>query len=289
MAKLLTKEDRQYLLSLKQEDLGIKLISRMFGKTAKKVNGKMVIAQPRFDTKSKLFLKKGEYINENDVETTVGSFLFNKLMVEGMIEDCIPGRYYNEVINKKGMSKFLEYISVGVMEQKIPVDPNLTTWLKHYEFYGMKASTIFSPSYSEGLLRHNEKVMKVRDKAMAETKNADIAKMVEMEDKIVETARKELKGDPGMTIFDSGARGSFENDYKNMNLSLGAVAKPDSPGEFSFVKSNYIDGLQKEDMVSSANVIVNSAYPKARLNIMYNSCIITESFLKSCELREYSI
>lgn len=281
MAKLLSKEDRQYLLSLKQEEIGIKMISRLFGKTAKKVDGKMVISQPRFDTKSKLFLKKGEYINESDVETTVGSFLFNKLMVEGMIEDCIPGRYFNEVINKKGMRIFLNYISVGVMGQKIPVDPNLTTWLKHYEFYGMKASTIFSPSYSEGLLRHNENVMKIRDKAMIETEDADITKMVEMEDKIVDTARKELKGDPGMTIFDSGARGSFENDYKNMNLSLGAVAKPDSPGDFFFVKSNYIDGLQKSDMVSCGNVVVNSAYPKARI---FN--IIIESFVKFCELRE---
>lgn len=263
MAKLLSKDDRQYLLSLKQEDLGIKMITRLFGKTAKKVDGKMVISQPRFDTKSKLFLKKGEYINENDVETTVGSFLFNKLMVEGLIEECIPGRYFNEVINNKGMSKFLGYISTGIMEHKIPVDPNLTTWLKHYEFYGMKASTIFSPSYTEGLLRHNEKVMKIRSKVMSENKDADLTKMVEMEEEIVETARKELKGDPGMTLFDSGARGSFENDYKNMNLSLGAVAKPGKSGEFYFVESNYIDGLQKKDMIASGNVVVNSAYPKA--------------------------
>lgn len=269
MAKLLSKEDRAYLLSLKQEDLGVKMITRLFGKTAQKIDGKMVITQPRFDTKSKLFLKKGEYINENDVETTVGSFLFNKLMVENMIEECIPGKYFNEVINKGGMSKFLEYISVGVMEKKIPVDPNLTAWLKHYEFYGMKLSTIFAPSYTKGLLQHNTKVMKERDKAMNEIDGADVAKMVELEDRIVDTARKELKGDPGMTIFDSGARGSFENDYKNMNLSLGLVAKPGKDGEFDFVKSNYIDGLQKKDMVPAGNVVLNGSYSKAKENIFY--------------------
>ena len=269
MAKLLSKEDRAYLLSLKQEDLGVKMITRLFGKTAQKIDGKMVITQPRFDTKSKLFLKKGEYINENDVETTVGSFLFNKLMVENMIEECIPGKYFNEVINKGGMSKFLEYISVGVMEKKIPVDPNLTAWLKHYEFYGMKLSTIFAPSYTKGLLQHNTKVMKERDKAMNEIDGADVAKMVELEDRIVDTARKELKGDPGMTIFDSGARGSFENDYKNMNLSLGLVAKPGKDGEFDLVKSNYIDGLQKKDMVPAGNVVLNGSYSKAKENIFY--------------------
>lgn len=265
MAKSLSKEDRQLLLSLKQEDLGVKMITRLFGKTAKKENGKMIISQPRFDTKSKLFLKKGEYINTEDIETTVGSFLFNKLMVEGMIEECIPGGYYNEVINKGGMSKFQNYISEGVMQKIIPVDPNLTKWLKQYEFYGMKLSTIFAPSYTENLLRHNDKVMKVRNDLIEKNKDADIAKMVEMEDIIVGTARKELKGDPGMTLFDSGARGDFSNDYKNMNLSLGAVAIPGKDGEFSFVKSNYIDGLQKEDLVSCGNAIVNSAFPKARV------------------------
>lgn len=263
MAKPLSKEDRQFLLSLKQDDLGIKMITRLFGKTAKKENGKMIISTPRFDTKSKLHLKKGEYINTQDVETTVGSFLFNKLMVEGMLEPCIPGGYFNEVVNNSGMSHFLKFISEGVMQHIIPIDPNLTKWLKQYEFYGMKASTIFSPSYTEGLLRHNSKVMKTRNELIEKNKDADITKMVDIEDTIVSMARKELKGDPGMTLFDSGARGDFSNDYKNMNLSLGAVAKPGKDGEFDFVKSNYLDGLQKEDMVPAGNTIVNSAYPKA--------------------------
>ena len=133
----------------------------------------------------------------------------------------------------------------------------------------MKLSTIFAPSYTKGLLQHNTKVMKERDKAMNEIDGADVAKMVELEDRIVDTARKELKGDPGMTIFDSGARGSFENDYKNMNLSLGLVAKPGKDGEFDFVKSNYIDGLQKKDMVPAGNVVLNGSYSKAKENIFY--------------------
>lgn len=260
MAKLLSKEDRSYLLSIKQEELGIKMIARLFGKTAKRVDGKVQIVPPRFDTKSKLYLQKGEYINEEAVETTVGSFLFNKLMVENMIEECIPGRYFNEVVNSKGMGKFLKYISIGVMEGKIPVDPNLTQWLKHYEFYGMKASTIFAPSYTEGLLKHHMNVVKVRDQALKDLgDSADLKQMVDTEDKIVSAARKELKGDPGMTLFDSGARGSFENDYKNMNLSLGAVARPGREGEYDFVSSNYIDGLQKKDMIPMGNVLLNCA------------------------------
>lgn len=266
MAKILSKEDRAYLLSLKKEDLTVSKITSLFSKTAKKEDGKMVISQPRFDVRSKLALKKGEYINETDVpDTTVGSFLFNKIMVEGTVEDIVPNHYFNDVINEKGFGKFLKLISEGVMQEKIPVDPNLTRWLKDYEFYSMKLSTIFSPSYTEGLLKHNTEVVKEREKILKSNKEGktDIKTLVDMEDKIVAKARKELKNDPGMTLFDSGARGSFENDYKNMNLSLGAVAKPGKDGEFYFVESNYIDGLQKKDMVSSGNVVVNAAFPKA--------------------------
>ena len=244
--------------------MGIKLITRLFGKSHTIENGKMVVKNPQFDTKTKLHLKKGEYINKQDVETTVGSFLFNKLMVEGMLEACIPGGYFNEVIDDKGMGNLQKFISMGIMEKIIPVDPNLTKWLKQYEFYGMKLSTIFSPSYTERLLKHDIHTMKERDQLFSkETDISDVTKMVNIEDKLVDTARKNLKGDPGMSLFDSGARGSFGNDYKNMNLSLGAVQKPGKDGEFFFVKSNYIDGLQKEDLLAAGNVIVNSSHPKA--------------------------
>lgn len=263
MAKSLSKEDRKYLLSLKQEELGIKLITHLFGKTATKKDGKMMIQQPRFDTKSKLNLSKGEYINEEAVETTVGSFLFNKIMVEGMIEHIIPGGYYNEVIDKKGFKKFMKYISNGLMMEKLEIEPNLIKWLKQYEFYGMKCSTIFSPSYTQNLLKKDISVAKEKEKLLKDNPNPSVAEMSQIEDKLVESAYKKLKGDPGMSLFDSGARGSFENDYKNMNLALGAVAIPGKDGEFDFVKSNYIDGLQKSDLVAAGNVVVNSSYPKA--------------------------
>ncbi len=274
MAKSLTAEDRKFLLSLKQEDLGVKMITRLFGKTAEKKDGKMVIHPPRFDTKSKLYLKKGEYINKKDVETTVGSFLFNKLMIEGMLEEIIPDGYYNEVIDKKGFGKLQGYISQGLMEEELPVTPNLTKWLKHYELYGMKLSTIFSPSYSQSMLKKNPEVDKEKEELLKKNPNANLDKMVEIEDKLVASARKKLKGDTGMTIFDSGARGTFDNDYKNMNLMLGPVAIPGKDGQFDFVTSNYIDGLKKEDMVASGNSIVSAAYPKAIKHIsMHNNLL----------------
>ena len=263
MAKALTKEQRAQLLSLKQDELSVPVISRLFGKTAKKIDGKMVITDPPFDTKSKLHLNAGEYINKEAVDTTVGSFLFNKLMVEGMIDHIIPNGYFNEVVDKKGFKSIIDKISEALMMGKLDIEPNLIKWLKHYEFYGMKICTIFSPSYTKGLLQKNIKVQKEKQKLLKNIDTSDVKKMTEVEDKLVAASAEILKDDPGMTLFTSGARGSFDNDYKNMNLMLGPVAVPGKPGEFDMVTSNYIEGLQKEDLVAAGRSVINASYPKA--------------------------
>ena len=261
--KLISKAEKQELLSLQQDKLSVSMISKLFGKTTTKKDGKFIINEPKFNVRDLMHLDAGEYINKTAVDTTVGSFLFNKIMVEGMLEEIIPNGYYNEVIDKKGFGKLVNYISEAIMMEKIPVNPTLIKWLKQYEFYGMKACTIFSPSYSEGLLRQNTKIQKEKDKILKSANIETPQDMAEIEDAVVASAKKTLQNDTGMTLFDSGARGSFDNDYKNMNLMLGPVAIPGSDGKFDMVTSNYIDGLQKEDLVAMGNNVVNSAYPKA--------------------------
>jgi hypothetical protein len=263
MAKAVNLKEKEELLALKQDELSVSLISKLFGKTTSRKDGKFTIIPPRFDVRSPMHLDAGEYINKNEVDTTVGSFLFNKLMIEGMLESIVPNGYYNEVIDKEGFNNLVDMISEGLMMQKIPTDPTLIKWLKQYEFYGMKLCTIFSPSYSEGLLRQNASVKKEKEKLLKSKDITTSKDMTEIEDALVASSRNILKKDSGMTLFDSGARGSFDNDYKNMNLMLGPVARPGEDGEFDMVKSNYIEGLQKEDLVASGNAVVNSAYPKA--------------------------
>lgn len=262
-SKLISKEDKAELLKLNQDTLSVSLIAKLFGKTTSKKDGKFIVKEPKFNVRDKLHLDAHEYINIEPVDTTVGSFLFNKLMIEGMLENIIPNGYYNEVIDKKGFGKLLDLLSDGLMNGKVLVNPTLIKWLKQYEFYGMKVCTIFSPSYSEGLLRKNVEIIKVKNDLLKKSDPKNTQAMTEIEDELVAKSRDILKGDTGMTIFDSGARGSFDNDYKNMNLMLGPVAKPGSDGEFDFVSSNYIEGLQKQDIVAAGNSVVNAAYPKA--------------------------
>lgn len=65
-----------------------------------------------------------------------------------------------------------------------------------------------------------------------------------------------------MTLFKSGSRGSFEDNYKNMSIMIGPVKNPGT-GKYDFVESNYVDGIEKKDLPAVGNSIVNAAYPKA--------------------------
>lgn len=257
-----TQEMKEELLRLKKKDLSISNLSKLFGYTTKKEKGKLNVKEPKFKTNMKLFLKAGEYINKKDVETNIGIFLFNKLMIEGRFEEIVPDGYLNEVVTKKVFGKLMDMIASGVTEGKVKINPDVVEFLKDYEFYGLKAVTIFSPSYTMGLIKPNEEVEKTKNEYLKNHEIKDVSDISKFEDKIISKAKEMTKNDPGISLYDSGARGSFANDYKNMTVSVGAVENPVTK-DFDFISSNYITGLQKEDIVAAGNQIVNSEYPKA--------------------------
>lgn len=262
--KAITDKEKQELLSLDRKTLTVTKITQLFAHTTKiEKDFTWKEVPPRFDTRSSLHLNAGEYINIKAVDTTVGIFLFNKLLVEGTIDTLIENHYFNEVVDKKGFKKLTSIVSEGLMMEKLPVEPNLIEWLRYYEFYALKLSTVFSPSYTEGLLKNQAAVTREKKKLLREKEIKSPTDMTDIEDALVEKSQEILKNDPGMTLYDSGARGSFDNDYKNMNLMVGPVAIPGKDGEFDMMKSNYIEGIQKEDWVAAANSVVNATHPKA--------------------------
>lgn len=259
---ILSQEDKNFLLKLRKSDLTVPNLTLLFSNHTTKEAGKFTVIPPRFTTIMPMHLDAGEYINKEEIDTTVGIFLFNKLLLEGSVDMVIPNGFYNTIVDGKGFSKLIDIISKALMDKKLPVDPNLIDFLKRYEFYTMKLVTLFSPSYTKGLLEVNPKIVAQKEKLLKNMPANNVQEMSKIEDSLVAMAKAELQNDPGMTLFDSGARGSFENDYKNMNLMLGPVGIPGT-NDFDLVSSNYIQGLQKEDIVAAGNVIVNAAYPKA--------------------------
>lgn len=261
---MLSNELKNELLKIKKSELSYSFIVKNFGYTTKmnRESKQFDVTPPKFVQNEKVFLKAGEYTNTKDENTNVGIILFNKLLLEGRFEKIIPGGFFNEVINKKQFNKLMTYISTALNKKEIELYPTVVDFLRDYEFYGLKASTIFSPSYTMNITKPNAEIMAEKEELIKNSKLETVQDMSQLEDKLVASARKLLKDDPGMTLFDSGSRGSFENDYKTMAIAVGPVENPVT-NKFDFVKSNYMDGLQKEDLVAAGNIVVTSEYPKA--------------------------
>ena len=65
-----------------------------------------------------------------------------------------------------------------------------------------------------------------------------------------------------MSLYTSGTRGSFDNNYKNLFITRGPVYNPNS-GKFQIVKRSFMEGLEKDDIPSYGTEVINGAYPKA--------------------------
>lgn len=264
---ILSNEKKEKLLKINSKEITSDMIASMFGYTTKiekddKGNKKFIKNEPEFNLRDKLTLDANEYINTERITTTVGIFLFNKLMVEDYISTIVPGGFYNKVCDKKIFGKLSDIVAKGVLDEKIDIKTQLIPWLNAYEFWGLVLVTIFAPSFSMELIAPNKELEKMKKDLLENAPDHSLNTLTSIESKLVKKADEVLKGTPGKYLFDSGARGSFSNDYKNMSLSIGVVENPVT-GEYDFMKSNYIGGIKKEDLSAAANIIVNAEYPKA--------------------------
>lgn len=265
-----TPELKKQILAMKPEDLTVQFILSKVSKTTKierDADGNrkgFKISGPEWDLTQTCHLKAHEYINEKDIDTTLGSILFNKLCIENRLQPSVPGGFYNEVVTNKSIAKLLNQVVKDLMDKKIQLMPNVTDFIRNFEFYGMMLCAGLSPSLTPGILSVQDEVRDYRDKLFAEVPEGelDAQKAVEIEDKVLAFAKEKLKDDPGMTLFDSGSRGSFNDNYKMMSLTVGPIANP-ATGGYDIVKSNYIDGITKKELPAMGNCIVNGAYPKA--------------------------
>lgn len=260
---MVTQKDKEYLLSIKPEDIDYDLLVSLFGDKTKKVNGKVVVIPSRFNTHDEFVLKAGEYHNKTQVTTNVGLFIYNKYIIEGRFEEVLG--YWNTPIDKKQLGAIESKLSKALLNKHITVE-SMVAYLDRTQWLSMKFHAVISGSFTMNTLKPNPKAMAVRDKYVKENKKAldegDVTLAVKMEREVMETAKKELSGDTGMDLYDSGARGSFGNNFKTISLMKGPIYNP-ILGRAEIVTTNFMEGIAKKDIATYANGVIAGAYPKA--------------------------
>ena len=259
----ISEEEKRYIMSLRPEDITYELGMSLFADHVRKVDGKIVEEKSRFEPTDYFQLKAGEYINRTDIETTVGTFIFNKFIIEPLFTEHVD--YVNWELTDGGLGKLEGILSELLLEDKIDTTM-FGDYLDRVQWLGMQFHEPLAASFTMRGLKPLESVVKRRDELIEENKEAlekgDIMTMSAIEKELVDLAKKEISDDPSMDLYYSGARGSIPNNYKQLSIVKGPVFNK-TIGKYQFIKKSFFEGLDKEDLAAAATNVVNGQYPKS--------------------------
>lgn len=219
---------------------------------------------PKFNTYDTITIPSNKYgknkKNKNSFKTTIGLWIFNK----GCIEDVsdIVG-YINKPINKKVYNDINKQLSYARLEDRITVQ-QLKNFIMQSQIY-MSCTSALAPSHTMRMLlitTEIEKKKKQLEKKYADAiKNKDLKGIDDMEKELLDFAKEYMGDDPSMDMYDSGARSSWGNNFKNMYVMKGAVRLTD--GSYDVVTSSYISGINKEEFSKTNDSMVGGPYARA--------------------------
>lgn len=249
--------DVKYLLSLSSDEAASKsVIMSLFADFG---DG------PRFNTYDTIDIPKGSYgktkKNKNEFTTTVGLYIYNKGCIEDMSD--VLG-YINEPITSGKYNAINQLVSYAKLEDKITTQ-QLKDFIMQSQIY-MSCTSALAPSHTMSLILATNAIEK-KKKELLKTKygeaikNKDTKAMDDMTKELIEFSKDYLKDDPSIDMFNSGARSTWENNFRNMYITRGALKMTD--GSYDIVTSSYMSGLDKEDIVKVNDASIGGPYSRA--------------------------
>jgi len=214
------------------------------------------------DPKYKDYTKASTKTNSQKFTTTIGLWIFNKAFIEPMND--ILG-YINEPITKKKYGSLNNAVSYALLEDKISVQ-QLKDFIMQSQIM-MSCCSALAPSHTETIFNMEKDIAKEKAKLQEEygerLESGDLVAIKEYEDKLIAYAKDYLKDDPAVDMYNSGARGSWDNNFKNMYLTRGSVKK--TSGEYKAVTTSYIEGMDPKDFADINDSAIQGPYSRSRL------------------------
>lgn len=271
VSKMITKkEDIDYLLSLKEEDITTSFIMENFADFG---NG------PKFQPYDLIEVPIGAYggklpdgkekHNKNKFVTGVGRLVFNKFFFESEPELLLYVGYIDADVTKKLYGKTLNRLGYLMMEDKVSEETYKRFCKKSQKM--MPYVSVLSPNHSDNMLTITKKINKRKEQLLKEhaaelaAKDDNAVKVFDqISNELLDYARELMKDDPAMDMFASGAGGSFENNFKNMFIMRGAVKDPTPNKGYNLITSNYVDGISKDEYSAIANTLAAGPYARSK-------------------------
>lgn len=211
----------------------------------------------------KISLAPNEFHNKEKISTTLGRLLFNKfLFTDGLFP--VLG-YVNKTVNGDVLKDIESKIADALLAKAI--DPDcISRYYNRIQWLSLSIHTVVCNSFTPKTIGPLPEVLKLKEQLIKkyekELKGPNaVIYMNKIETELINKAKETLKGDDGMALYDSKARGSFNNNYKNMNIIKGPTYNTLTK-KFDFVETSLTEGIRKEDIPAWGNMVTAGAYPR---------------------------
>lgn len=263
-ARILSASQVLYFQNLKPSDITFDFLIDNFGNITSNPNGKRSVkaSHSKFNMTDVIDIRT-PYLGFTG-RTTLGRLLYNKIIIEYCDLEKIVG-FVNEPITEGKNGKIEKLIANGLKEDRVSVS-SMYKYVDARDWLGLQLHAVICTSFTMKSLSKPKEVDDLHKELLKKYKkelDANDEKVSEIIEKALIAKTKEvLKDDIGMDLYLSGARGSIDNNFKNINLTRGAV-KNLQTGGYDVIKGSLMDGLEKKDMAAHSNNILMGAYPKA--------------------------
>lgn len=260
-SRKINAEETNYLLSLQPEDFTFEKLVSIFGHRLLSDKNE----KPKFIPEDLITLPIDTCCkNKEKIDTTVGRYVFNRIIVEGcgLIDQL---GYVNNELSDKAYKKLEAAIANASLQDKISPE-TLRKYINARDWLGYQLHAVITISFTLNTITIHPEVEKLKKELLKkyakELAENDPIITGKIEAELIKKTEELLRDDVGMDLYYSGARGSLGNNYKNIALMRGAVYNRQTGG-YDIVTNSLNDGLAIKDIPASANTVMEGAFPKA--------------------------
>lgn len=202
--------------------------------------------------------------------TTVGRFLVNNLVFSRskQLRQAIP--YVDSPFDGGTIKKVQQLAMDARLDGRIDSD-DLIWMIDRFQWIGYAPTNFIAPSMTIDTIRMPKSVAELKKKILSgergdRIRGGDLKELAATEKELISAAKSELEGkDPGLDIYNSGARGSFSNNFKNTAIMRGALRKSDDPSVIRISTSSLEEGISAKEMPMYADLIVQASYGRSMM------------------------
>lgn len=253
--RITNPDDLEFIMSLRQEQIDMRLLKSLFAASMK--------GDARFNVNDKFVLPVNKLGNKTELETTIGKYIFNLLVMYPVLIKFIG--YINYPLDKGKVGDLDTEVADLLIDGKIQAQDQID-YIDKMNWLGYGANKFLVQALSYELFDPIDEVIAKRDELFEKHKEAlasnNVAVASKIESQLVKMAEELADNRLGMELFKSGAAKKFGNNYKNMSILRGPI-KDNATGDYNISKANLIEGIPKDEFHLYADLPVLGSHSRA--------------------------